>query len=126
MDKVSDDDWLAMPDGKLYHKSCIHYHDDEFQVESVDEGSLVNGELFEACPYETREQEVQDENVSYYSDWAVYAQMAEKRRLFSEMSSVWEVPENPKTTGPAGTSSIYLFNGLEDGGGEHGAASLIL
>ena len=30
MDKVSDDDWLAMPDGKLYHKSCIHYHDDEF------------------------------------------------------------------------------------------------
>jgi hypothetical protein len=30
MDKVSDDDWLAMPDGKLYHKSCIHIHDDEF------------------------------------------------------------------------------------------------
>ena len=54
LDKVSEDDWLAMPDGKLYHKSCIHIHDDEFTLERVDGGSQINGEYFEACPFEPR------------------------------------------------------------------------
>tara|TARA_B110000285_G_C14941517_1_gene522246 strand:- start:495 stop:653 length:159 start_codon:yes stop_codon:yes gene_type:complete len=52
--------------------------------------------------------------------------MAEPKKRFSEMTSVWQVPPNPKTTGPAGMSSVYIFNGLEDGGGVHGSASLIL
>jgi len=42
------------------------------------------------------------------------------------MSSKWTVPANPKKWGPAGLSSVYIFNGLEDGGGVHGAGSLIL
>jgi hypothetical protein len=42
------------------------------------------------------------------------------------MSSKWTVPPNPTKWGPAGLSSVYIFNGLEDGGGVHGAASLIL
>ena len=36
------------------------------------------------------------------------------------------MPENPKSTGPAGMSSVYYFNGLEDGSGTHGNASFIL
>ena len=52
--------------------------------------------------------------------------MAETTKLFSQMSSVWTVPPAPKTAGPTGLASIYIFNGLEDGGGIHGAASLIL
>ena len=52
--------------------------------------------------------------------------MADTKELFSEMSSKWIVPPNPKTTGPAGMSSVYIFNGLEDGGGIHGKSSLIL
>lgn len=32
-----DADWLSMPDGKMYHKSCIYYHDTEFKIENVSE-----------------------------------------------------------------------------------------
>ena len=32
----------------------------------------------------------------------------------------------PESKGPAGLSSTYIFNGLEDGGGHHGSATLIL
>ena len=53
---VSDDDFLAMPDGRLYHKSCIHVHDDHFTVERTEEGSLVNGEMHAPCKYESRMQ----------------------------------------------------------------------
>lgn len=45
---------------------------------------------------------------------------------FSAMSSTFEVPPAPTSRGPAGLSSVYLFNGLEDGNGHHGEASLIL
>ena len=65
-----------MPNGKLYHKSCIHIHDDHFTVESVVEGSIINGELYEPCKYEPREQVLDhpiDEGLTYYSDWSVYA-----------------------------------------------------
>lgn len=112
-----------MPDGKLYHKSCIHIHDDHFNLERVDGGSMINGQLHEPCKFEPRMQvrEQLDENdLTYYSDWSVYAQMVEKTKRFSEMTGVWQVPPNPKTTGPAGMSSDYIFNGLEDGGGVRG------
>jgi len=42
------------------------------------------------------------------------------------MSSKWTVPPSPTKWGPAGLSSVYIFNGLEDGGGVHGKSSLIL
>lgn len=43
------------------------------------------------------------------------------------MSSDWVVPAAPKSTGPVpGMSSVYFFNGLEDGGGVHGKASYVL
>jgi hypothetical protein len=42
------------------------------------------------------------------------------------MTSKWKVPPAPASRGPFGLSSVYLFNGLEDGGGHHGNASLIL
>ena len=45
------------------------------------------------------------------------------------LSSDWLVPTKPTSRGPAPpliASSIYLFNGVEDGGGEHGNASVIL
>ena len=74
-----------MPNGKLYHKSCIHIHDNHFTVESVDEGSIINGELYEPCKYEPREQvlenqQMDESDLTYYSDWSVYAQMAEPTR----------------------------------------------
>ena len=58
LNQPSDDDFLPMPNGKLYHKSCIHIHDDHFTVESVDEGSIINGEFYEPCKYEPRDQVV--------------------------------------------------------------------
>ncbi|KAK3243742.1 hypothetical protein CYMTET_39531 [Cymbomonas tetramitiformis] len=42
------------------------------------------------------------------------------------MSSTWVVPPKPESRGPAGLSSVYFFNGLEDGSGVSQAASLIL
>jgi hypothetical protein len=42
------------------------------------------------------------------------------------MYSEFAVPSYPKSRGPAGLSSVYIFNGLEDGGGHTGKASLIL
>jgi len=50
----------------------------------------------------------------------VYAETTDVKNKYSEMSSKWVVPPNPKTTGPAGLSSVYIFNGLEDGAGVHG------
>lgn len=63
-------------------------------------------------------------DVKYYSDWVAYAQTTGD---FGYMASDWVVPKAPKSTGPIpGLSSAYLFNGLEDGGGVHGASSYIL
>ena len=131
---VGDDEWIPMPDGKLYHISCIHHHDDDFKVQKLFTGSLLTKKNSEGhveqnwlppCQYKPKMQE-KDENLGYYSDWSVYAQMAETVKNFSEMSSVWTVPPAPKHWGPAGLSSVYIFNGLEDGGGIHGKSSLIL
>ena len=128
-----------MPDGKLYHISCIHHHDDDFKVEKMFTGSLltkknseghVEQEWLPPCQYKPKEKTPEmiekENNLGYYSDWSVYAQMAETEKLFSEMSSVWTVPPAPTDHGPAGLSSVYIFNGLEDGGGIHGKSTLIL
>ena len=81
---INEDDWLAMPDGKLYHKSCIHHHDSDFKVERVSnsvsivtsekEGELYTEEL-PACSYQPRAMKKEGEvkNLQYYSDWSVYA-----------------------------------------------------
>ena len=31
----NEDDWLSMPDGKMYHKSCIYHHDTEFKIDGI-------------------------------------------------------------------------------------------
>jgi len=59
-----DEDWLSMPDGKMYHKSCIYHHDTDFKVGGVSEsvqtltkenehGELTTEELA-PCAYESR------------------------------------------------------------------------
>lgn len=62
--------------------------------------------------------------VSKDSDWVAYAEKETKDISF--LSSKWEVPPAPKDHGPAGLSSVYIFNGLEDGNGQHGTASYIM
>lgn len=104
-----------MPDGYLHHRSCIHLHDSH--LDSSEFSSL--GE----CPFPRRAPNITQ--LGYYSDWSVYAQIPEPKG-YSSMSSTWTVPAKPTKRGPAGQSAVYLFNGLEDGGGHHGAASLIL
>lgn len=117
---VAAEEWLLMPDGRYYHHSCVHRA-----------GEALPHPL-SPCPHRPRQNhwapsvEIQSSDGSgYYSDWAVYAQIALKRG-FSGMSSSFAVPPAPKSQGPAGLSSVYLFNGLEDGGGQHGGASFIL
>ena len=31
----NEDDWFSMPDGKMYHKSCIYHHDTEFKIDGI-------------------------------------------------------------------------------------------
>jgi len=38
---IPKDEWVAMPDGKMYHNSCIHHHDYEFKVDRLLTGSLL-------------------------------------------------------------------------------------
>ena len=61
----------------------------------------------------------------YYSDWSVYAQTVSSNG-YTYMSSTFTVPSKPENHGPAKQSSVYIFNGLEDGSGVHGKASVIL
>jgi len=92
-----------MPGGRFYHNSCIA------------SGVAIE----EPCPYKPL--------ASYYSDWTVYAQsVAPDDSGFTYMSSTFTVPSIPLNHGPAKQSSVYIFNGLEDGGGVHGKASVIL
>lgn len=120
-----------MPNGYWFHDSCIHRHNDSFNVEVLDSGfSIVDGVRLPPCPYKPR----RDANearamtklgrLNYYSDWSVYAQAVNSN--FSTLSSSWTVPPAPLSHGPADLSSVYIFNGLEDGSGHHGSASLIL
>ena len=129
------DDYVSMPDGFRYHKSCVHHHGKglTFAAERLPGGfTRVVGDngktdLLPECPYErvpTSKPTNPANPESYYSDWSVYAQTAGPK--FNFMTSEWVVPPAPKSRGPLGLSSVYLFNGLEDGGGVHGAASLIL
>ena len=126
------DDYLTMPDGFMYHKSCVHHHIEHFEVERLPEGRgthVVGGDSFGPCPFDRVPAKAVlastgPENLKYYSDWSVYAQTAGPKYNF--MTSTWQVPPAPKSRGPLGLSSVYLFNGLEDGGGVHGKASLIL
>lgn len=121
------EDWRWMPDNRWYHVSCVHHHQDDDGQEKKDIGKDLG-----PCPYRSKssfdvEAEVVDDEgaLQYYSDWSVYAQTTTTEE-FTRMVSTWTVPAKPTKRGPAGMSSVYLFNGLEDGGGVHGAASFIL
>jgi len=112
--------WWPMPNGMMVHESCIH---------PWEEAHLER--LHEPCefePYPIANTTGERGNKGYYSGWSVYAQTTHSAG-FGNLSSAWNVPAKPTSRGPAPpliSSSIYLFNGLEDGGGVSGAASLIL
>jgi hypothetical protein len=119
-----------MPDGQLYHIDCIHQYPEDFHVERMPgkhtEVIFGNGSSVShtPCPHKPRAIAAKS---GYYSDWSVYAQSAHPS--IGNMYSEWSVPGVPKSHGPAPplvASAVYFFNGLEDGGGHHGNATLIL
>eukprot|EP00948_MAST-09A_sp_MAST-9A-sp1_P001360 g1360.t1 len=133
-------EWAPLPAGH-FHVSCIHHHDDNnFIVEVTEDGfdkvTYANGTttLLPPCPYnrvvygssmiESLHQG-NAEDLSYYSGWVAYTKSL-AASAYTSMSSTWQVPPKPKKSGPAGLSAVYLFNGLEDGGGISGAASFIM
>lgn len=131
--------WQQMPNGMYYHEECIHQFEDHFHVTRFADGhtevSTATAERtsLPPCPHKPRhasslEGELNASSgseVSYYSAWSVYAKMG-RTAGFGSMSSTWTVPDAPTARGPLGQSSVYLFNGLEDGGGHTGASTLIL
>jgi len=139
---VANSEYLAMPGGIYVHESCVHRYNENIALRDGKTGETEimssQGELLEnhkECPYPIKREDLtagkQGQSspapvpVGYYSDWAVYAVDAHPAG-YSEMTSEWKVPAKPVSHGPAGLSSIYIFNGLEDGGGQHGNATLIL
>ena len=125
-------EWIPMPDGREYHVSCIHHHDTAFHVTRLSDErthlKYANGteNTFTKCPFPSRPRGETSSDLQYYSDWSVYAESVHTDGLFGSFESTWTVPNPPKARGPADQSSVYFFNGLEDGGGTHGNASLIL
>jgi len=136
------DEWLPMPDGMYYHHSCIHSFDTPF-LTVVDEanfttvqftGDETNNVRHPPCPFKpvSRSQYETPQNLQYYSDWAAdakYVHSPDSVGSIGGFTTQWRVPSPPTSSGPAPpliSSSIYLFNGLEDGAGHKGAASVIL
>lgn len=136
---TAEDDWLSFPSrhgAVLVHRHCVHHIKESFHVEPDSSGGdiLARGDTLDAlppCPHAPRWLSMTSEaatgravGVSYYSDWVGYAVTTGN---FGFMSSDWVVPAAPKSTGPVpGISSVYFFNGLEDGGGVHGKSSYVL
>lgn len=135
---MPEEEWVEMPNGMLFHPDCVHRHDEDFAVHNVGAGRervLTSSGVTEQepCPYPPRRKErvgspkVGNASASYYSSWVAYGVSATTSGdAYTFMNSTWTVPPEPKSRGPTGLSSIYLFNGLEDGGGHSGASTLIL
>eukprot|EP00661_Eupelagonemidae_sp_cell13_P001338 gene1338-3227_t len=132
--------WHDMPNGKLMHESCIHQHDQPFQVLADDSVKLANGTVivYGPCPHAARNRRgglgrseaaaPPSAPLAYYSDWVAYAKNPHASGV-GGMSSDWTMPDAPTSRGPAPpliASSIYLFNDLEDGMGTRDNASVIL
>eukprot|EP01079_Euglenida_sp_SAG-EU17-18_P003184 gene3184-3708_t len=127
-----------MPDGRLYHRTFVHHHGHGFTYMALCDGmaAVEGGPPLLPCLHQSRplraHQPPMDlgtplQQAQYYSDWSVYAQTTSPTLSpFTGMVSTWQVPLPPASRGPADQSSVYLFNGLEDGGGHHGNSTLIL
>jgi len=131
-----------MPDGREYPLECVHWLGEGDRVESLPGrlGDVIvdvaTGERRHVGNCEAsggrrdRRELVVDAGdrlglASYYSSWIVDA--VSTHTSFGGMTSNWTVPRAPKSRGPVpGMSSVYLFNGLEDGGGVPGASTMIL
>ena len=115
------EEYVLMPNNRWYHSSCVHH---------VEDGEVPSS----PCPYSSRPLSVEDsgnltkKGLGYYSSWVANAQYVHSKG-FGNQYTEWNVPAAPKSFGPAPplvASSIYLFNGLEDGGGVRGQATVIL
>eukprot|EP00933_Yihiella_yeosuensis_P039012 TRINITY_DN3295_c0_g3_i3.p1 TRINITY_DN3295_c0_g3~~TRINITY_DN3295_c0_g3_i3.p1 ORF type:complete len:300 (+),score=60.13 TRINITY_DN3295_c0_g3_i3:69-968(+) len=124
---------ILMPDGRDYIEECIHHLEEGDQViSSASGGDIIvsgsTGERRELPPCPTGQQRSSAPAVvaaRYFSSWVVDTVAVHEG--ITSMVSNWTVPKEPTSRGPLpGISSAYLFNGLEDGGGVHGKASMIL
>jgi len=121
------DEWMSMPGGRHYHRDCIHHVNENDHIDLADLSPCIHQPRPRLGSSRNHESPL-TRDLHYYSDWSAYAQSTHTQG-FGGMVSEWEVPAKPTSRGPAPpliSSSIYLFNGLEDGGGHHGNASLIL
>lgn len=133
-------EWHPMPGGMEFHSSCIHQYTEDFHVDVISGVvTMANGSTttHPPCAFPPRQaiaQEARETSnqpippLGYYSDWSVYAQTVYEAG-YGMMSNDWTVPVKPTSQGPAPpliASSVYLFNGLEDGSGHHGNATFIL
>lgn len=135
--------WHEMPNGMYMHEECIHQFDDEFHVHLTSDGGssvkFASGERANVelpqCQHKQRTAAEHlghtnhsleaETDLGYYSAWSVYAKTS-RSKGYGYMSTKWAVPPAPSKRGPADQSSVYLFNGLEDGAGVTGASTLIL
>ena len=84
---ATSEDWLPMPDGRLYHRTCIHAHDLPKHVDLAALGP---------CPQPRREAARGQVESGYYSDWVAYAQI-ESSNGFRHVASAFTVPKPPRS-----------------------------
>eukprot|EP00440_Ansanella_granifera_P072570 gb/GFBE01078747.1/.p1 GENE.gb/GFBE01078747.1/~~gb/GFBE01078747.1/.p1 ORF type:complete len:305 (+),score=54.50 gb/GFBE01078747.1/:1-915(+) len=122
-----------MPDGRDYPEECIMRLEEGHRVESLAEAGDVlvkpSGERVELPPCNRSAHADAGSpllgRVNYFSSWVV--DTVSVHDSITMMESTWTVPKAPESRGPVpGMSSAYLFNGLENGAGVRGKATMIL
>mmetsp|Transcript_38841 Transcript_38841/g.101589 ORF Transcript_38841/g.101589 Transcript_38841/m.101589 type:complete len:276 (-) Transcript_38841:237-1064(-) len=111
-----------MPDGRDYDEQCIHRLEEHHTVITTEAGdTLVNTRTGERVELPLCDSKA---NVGYYSSWIV--DTVSLHPSIGMMATNWTVPTAPESRGPVpGMSSVYLFNGLEDGTNHHDSTFIL-
>jgi len=114
-----------MPDGRDYDEQCIHRLEEHHTVITTEHGdTVVNTNTGERVVLPPCASKATSPGVGYYSDWVV--DTVSRHPSIGRMATNWTVPAAPESRGPVpGMSSVYLFNGLEDGSNRHDSTFIL-
>lgn len=113
-----DEDFLPVPGGRRFHKSCVHKLPDGALLEGrqVSVGG-INVEEFPACAFSPRDRH-HDGPLPWINGWMLWGQRSATPiggiAWFNDIQSRWTVPTAPNDTNP---HTIFLFPGFQGTGG---------
>jgi hypothetical protein len=126
---VAQSNYVAMPNGKYYHESCVHQYSSHFNITETPSHFIVDNEKYDkACEYAivsdinnsdvdiakpatSESRNLDNVEATYYSSWVAYASSTQKT-TYTSLTSSFTVP--PPPTDYKRITSVFLFNGLQD------------